>query len=176
MLFAHLLVAGVAEGIVTAAVIAYLQRTNLPLMQVNHPGVPVDADAAAAQGSRRRWLRPTVVAGAVMALMVVLTPLGLLAQGTAFGEHAPEELDLQKLDLSAIPEGLNRYSRFWQKAIFPDYDFVGAATPVVRYLVSAVIGILVVRLAVWIIAKLVALAANRGKATGEPRTSEEVRS
>jgi cobalt/nickel transport system permease protein len=176
MLFAHLLVAGLAEGIVTAAVIAYLQRANLPLMQVNHPGVPVDAEAAAAEGSRRRRLRPTVVAGGVMALMVVLTPLGLLAQGTAFGEDAPEELDLQKLGLSAIPEGLNRYSTFWQKAIFPDYDFAGAATPVVGYLVSAVVGILVVGLAVWIIAKLVALVANRGNATPEPKTSEEVRS
>src|SRR5918911_5496042 len=92
MLFAHLTVAGTAEGIIAAAVLAYLQRANLPLLQVNHPGVPVDAETAAAEGARRRRLRPGVVAAVAMALMVVLTPLGLLAQGTAFGEDAPDEL------------------------------------------------------------------------------------
>jgi hypothetical protein len=112
----------------------------------------------------------------VMALMVVLTPLGLLAQGTAFGENAPEELDLPSLSLSAIPAGLNKYSTFWQKALFPDYDFVGGSSPVLGYLISALTGILVVGAAVWIVAKLVTLAVDRGGSTAEPKTRETARS
>jgi cobalt/nickel transport system permease protein len=176
MLFAHLIVAGIAEGIVTAAVVTYLQRANLPLLQVNHPGVPVDAEAAAAEGARRRRLRPTLVTGAVMALLVVLTPLGLLAPGGAFGEDAPEGLDLHKLGLSAVPEGLNTYNGFWHNAIFDGYDFTGDAHPTVGYLISAVIGILVVGLAVFAIAKVVALLAHRGASTAKSTTSEKIRS
>lgn len=175
MLFAHLTVAGVAEGIIAAAVLAYLQRANLPLLQVNHPGVPVDADAAAAEGDRRRRLRPGVVAGAAMAVMVVLTPLGLLAQGTAFGEDAPDELK-DKLGLSTIPEGLNKYAEFWHNTLFPDYGFASGQHPVLSYLISAVVGILIVGLVVFLIAKLIMIAANRGNSTADSKRSEQVRS
>jgi cobalt/nickel transport system permease protein len=176
MLLAHLLVAGVAEGIITAAVVTYLQRANLPLLQVNHPGVPVDAEAAAAEAPRRRRLRPTVVAGAVMALLVVLTPLGLLAPGGAFGEDAPPDLDLKKLGLSTVPEGLNKYNGIWHNAIFSGYDFAGDSHPTLGYIISAVVGILVVGLVVFAITKLIALLAKRSDTTPEPKTPEEVRS
>ena len=178
MLFAHLTVAGTAEGIIAAAALAYLQRANLPLLQVNHPGVPVDADAAMAEGTRRRRLRPGVMAGAVMALLVVLTPLGLLARGTAFGEDAPDELK-DKLGLSKIPQGLNRYTEFWRNTLFPDYGFASGEYPVLSYIISAVVGILIVGLAVFLIAKLIAIAANRadrGGSTAESKTSQQVRS
>jgi cobalt/nickel transport system permease protein len=176
MLLAHLVVAGIAEGIITAAVVTYLQRANLPLLQVNHPGVPIDADAAAVEEPRRRRLRPTVVAGAVMVLLVVLTPLGLLAPGGAFGEDAPQDLNLQKLGLSAVPEGLNKYNGFWHNAIFNGYDFAGDSHPALGYIISAVVGILVVGLVVLFITKLVALLASRGDSTAESTTSEKVRS
>jgi cobalt/nickel transport system permease protein len=176
MLLAHLLVAGIAEGIITAAVVTYLQRANLPLLQVNHPGVPVDAEAAAEEGSRRRRLRPTVVAGAVMALLVVLTPLGLLAPGGAFGEDAPHDLDLHKLGLSTVPEGLNKYNGIWHNAIFSGYDFAGDSHPTLGYIISAVVGILVVGLVVFAITKLITLLAKRSDTNPEPKTSEEVRS
>jgi cobalt/nickel transport system permease protein len=175
MLFAHLTVAGTAEGIIAAAVLAYLQRANLPLLQVNHPGVPVDAEAAAEEGARRRRLRPGVVAAAAMALMVVLTPLGLLAQGTAFGEDAPDELK-DKLGLSKVPEGLNKYAEFWRTTLFPDYGFASGEHPVLSYIVSAVVGILIVGLVVFLIAKLVTVAATRRNSTADSRRSEEVRS
>jgi cobalt/nickel transport system permease protein len=175
MLFAHLTVAGTAEGIIAAAVLAYLQRANLPLLQVNHPGVPVDAEAAAAEGARRRRLRPGVVAAMAMALMVVLTPLGLLAQGTAFGEDAPDELK-DKLGLSKIPEGLNKYAEFWRATLFPDYGFASGEHPVLSYIVSAVVGILIVGLVVFLMAKLVTVAATRRNFTANSRRSGQVRS
>jgi cobalt/nickel transport system permease protein len=150
MLLAHLTVAGAAEGILSAAVVAYLQRANLPLLKINHPGVPVDAAAAEAEQKRRSKLRPGVVAGAVMGLMVILTPLGLLAPGGAFGEDAPDELDLGRLGLSAIPTGLARYADFWQNALFPDYLSDSPWT----YIVSAIIGILIVGIVVYLLVYL----------------------
>jgi cobalt/nickel transport system permease protein len=173
MLLAHLTVAGIAEGIISAAVVAYLQRANLPLLAVNHPGVPVDAEAAAEERSHRRQLRPAVIAGAVMTLLVVLTPLGLLAPGGAFGEDAPQDLDLHKLGLKAIPAGLNEYNGIWHNAIFDGYDFANDAHPAVGYLVSALVGILVVGVGVFVIAKLVALAGRRSESTPD---SEHARS
>ncbi|MBV9922616.1 MAG: cobalt transporter CbiM [Pseudonocardia sp.] len=160
MLLAHLTVAGVAEGILSAAVLAYLQRANLPLLKVNHPGVPVDAAAAEAEQKRRRKLRPGVVAAVVMGLMVILTPLGLLAPGGAFGEDAPEDLNLNQLGISAIPAGLARYASFWQDALFPDYLSDSPWT----YIVSAIIGILVVGVAVYAIVYLLIKTFSRGRA------------
>ncbi len=44
MLAAHLLVAGVVEAALTAGVIAYLQRANLPVLRINHAEVPEGDD------------------------------------------------------------------------------------------------------------------------------------
>ncbi len=173
MLLAHLTVAGVAEGILSAAVVAYLQRANLPLLKINHPGVPVDAAAADAEQRRRSKLRPGVVAGVVMGLMVILTPLGLLAPGGAFGEDTPDELNLGQLGLSAIPAGLARYADFWQDALFPDYLSASPWT----YIVSAVIGILivgiVVYLLVYLLVKLLAGRSGAQDADSEPVDTRE---
>lgn len=160
MLLAHLVVAGVAEGVLSAAVLAYLQRANLPLLQVNHPGVPVDADAAAAEEGRRRKLRPGVMAAVAVAVMVVLTPLGLLAPGGAFGEDAPADL-AAGLGLSAVPAGMARYADFWRHALFPDYLSASPWT----YIVSAGVGILVVGLVVYLLGRLAVRALDRRTAS-----------
>src|SRR5919199_723269 len=101
MALAHLTVAGAAEAILTAGV-----RRLVP----NHPGVPVSDDGNAPKPPGR--LTPARVAVGFVALMVVLTPLGLLAPGGAFGEAAPQKLDLGALGLSAVPGGPNRYNGF----------------------------------------------------------------
>ena len=52
--------------------------------------------SAAATAPRK--IRPIVWAAWAVALMVVaLTPLGLLAPGGAFGEDAPDDLNLKEL-------------------------------------------------------------------------------
>jgi cobalt/nickel transport system permease protein len=158
MMLAHLLVAGFAEGILSGGVVAYLQRANLPLLRVNHPNVALPGDADRRQPRR---VRPAVVAGAAVALMVVVTPLGLLAPGGAFGEDAPADLDLAKYHLSAIPSGLNRYNGFWNHAVLNGYDFRSSSHPALGYLVSAVIGIAVVGLAVFLIGVAIRHFAGR---------------
>jgi cobalt/nickel transport system permease protein len=176
MLFAHLLVAGVVEGVVTGGVVAYLQRANLPLMRLNHPGVPVDAEEAAAQPAKR--IRPIVWAGTAVAVMVVLTPLGLLAPGGAFGEDAPEDLDLGELGLNSVPEGLANYTGYWKHTLLDGYGFASGDNPVLGYILSAVIGILVVGAFVFLFALIVRAvtgrrraAVRRSESTGSMSTS-----
>jgi cobalt/nickel transport system permease protein len=111
MMLAHLTVAGFVEGTLTAGVIAYLQRANLPVLRINHADAP-ETDRPV---PRWRWL----VAG--LGAMVLLTPLGLLASGTAFGEDAAT-------------------TSVWHHAVLAGYGFAGGADPVVGYLLSAVVG------------------------------------
>jgi cobalt/nickel transport system permease protein len=114
---AHLTVAGVAEFVLTAGIVAYLQRANLPLLRINHPGV---AETAKEPATPRRW--PALRWGLVgIASMIALAPLGLLAPGGAYGEDAPSALDLHHYGLDAIPSGLRHYNDFWTHALLPGY-------------------------------------------------------
>ena len=141
MLLSHLVVAGVAEAVLTAGVVGYLQRANIALLRVNHPKVPVDA---ASRGQAARRFKPVKVAVASVVVMALLTPLGLLAPGGAFGEEAPEDLNLDKLHLTAVPTGLQKYNGFWAHTPIPGYDLTNDEHPVLGYLVSAAVGVVVI--------------------------------
>lgn len=141
MLLAHLLVAGFAEGAISAGTVAYLQRANVPLLRVNHPQVLVTAEEAATRP--RKKLNPWLAGGIALAVMALLTPLGLIAPGGAFGEDAPGDLPLGDMGLNAIPEGMARFNGFWGHAILADYG-TGTGSPVLGYLLSALAGIVVV--------------------------------
>ena len=151
MLLAHLAVAGVVEAVLTGGVVAYLQRANVPLLRINHPGVPVDDPDKVRTPLR---LRPLHVALIAVAVMVVLTPIGLLAPGGAFGEDTPADLNLHKYHLSAIPAGLEKWNGLWHNAILGGYDFSHDAHPTLGYLLSAVVGIAVIGMAVFLVAFL----------------------
>jgi cobalt/nickel transport system permease protein len=135
MLFAHLLIAGVVEGVLTAGVVAYLQRANVPLLRINAPEVPLTQAEV-----RRKPVRPLKATLVTLGIMAVVSPLGLLAPGGAFGEDAPDDLDLAKYHLGAVPEGLQRYTNFWGSTVLPGYGD-GSWW---QYMLSAVIGIVVV--------------------------------
>src|SRR5919199_2636691 len=168
MALAHLTVAGAAEAILTAGVLAYLARADVRRLVLNHPGVPVSDDGAAPRSPAR--LTPGRVAVAFVGLMVVLTPLGLLAPGGAFGEAAPQNLKLGTLGLSAVPEGLNRYNGFWSHTLLGGYGFADGQNATLAYWLSAVIGIVVIGLAVWLLAiavQRVARARGAGHIDGD---------
>ncbi len=108
MLLAHGLVAGPVELVLTAGVVAYLQRANLGLLRINPDNRRGEREPASATGAPR----PAGVeqdedvnvsswwwgVGALV-VMAVLTPLGLLAPGEAFGEARPSQLDLREYHL-----------------------------------------------------------------------------
>ena len=110
--------------------------------------------------------------------MAVLTPLGLLAPGGAFGEEQPRDLDLQKYHLDAVPDGLRHYAGFWHHALFNGYDFTHDQHPAVGYLVSAGFGIAaiaVVVLAVFALMRLVrrSRGARRDEHRGRDRMTAD---
>jgi cobalt/nickel transport system permease protein len=78
--------------------------------------------------------------------MVLLAPLGLLADGTAFGEDAPADLDLERYHLDAVPTGLARYAGFWHNTLFDGYSFADESNPVLAYLLSAAVGVAAIAL------------------------------
>jgi cobalt/nickel transport system permease protein len=166
MALAHLTIAGAAEAILSAGVLAYLARADVRRLVPNHPGVAVSDDGTTPRPPRR--LTPARVAVGFVALMALLTPLGLLAPGGAFGEDAPEDLDLGALGLSAVPEGLNRYNGFWSHTLLGGYGFADGENARLAYWLSAVIGIAVIGLAVWLLALVVRrLARTRGSRDGD---------
>ena len=52
----------------------------------------------------------------VLAALVILSPLGLLASGTAWGEWGVE--DLHELGLGFVPAGMEQLAGIWQAPIW----------------------------------------------------------
>jgi cobalt/nickel transport system permease protein len=106
---------------------------------------------------RWRWVWAT------LGVFVVLTPLGLIAPGSAFGEDAPADLDLRKYHLDAVPSGLRHYASFWHNTLFDGYGFANDAHPALGYLVSALAGIAAIAVVV-----LAAFGVARGVRRSRP--------
>ena len=189
MALAHLTVAGAAEAILTGGVFAYLARADASRLLASHRGIPVTTNAAggspagSAPSRRSHALRPARVAVGFTVAMALLTPLGLLAPGGAFGEDAPQDLDLGKLGLGAVPAGLARYNGFWSHTLLGGYGFKDGQNANLAYILSAVVGIAVIAVAVLAIGKAVELLARRraggatgraGGATGRDGTDRDV--
>jgi hypothetical protein len=87
-----------------------------------------------------------------LAALVVIVPIGLLAPGTAWGEWGVEELT--SLGLAFIPQGLAKLSSLWS-APLPDYDLPSLGNASLAYILSAVVGIIIVVVVVWLFTTLV---------------------
>lgn len=78
-------------------------------------------------------------------VLILLSPLGLIATGTAFGEWSTEEL---MTEVGFIPQGLERMADLWSHAPMPDYAVPGLEGSFVAsaggYIISAVVGIALV--------------------------------
>ena len=83
--------------------------------------------------------------------IILLTPLGLLAEGTAWGEWSAE--DLAKA-LGFAPRGIDQAAAWWQ-ALLPDYSVKGLGEKA-GYIVSAFIGSALVYLVAMAYIKIVA--------------------
>jgi cobalt/nickel transport system permease protein len=145
MLIPHMLVASVIEGVLTALVVAYLQRSNPVVLET--AAQPVLA-AQAGSFQKLRWL------WVGLAVLVVASPMGLLAPGTAWGEWGAEELT--NLGFKMIPSGLERLSGIWG-APLADYDLPVLGNANLGYILSAILGILVTGLVVWLFTMLLTM-------------------
>jgi cobalt/nickel transport system permease protein len=143
MVIPHVLVASVIEGVITALVVVYLARSNPALLQItSQPQMASEAGTF----RRLRWLW---IGLAVLALLV---PIGLLAPGTAWGEWGAEEL-AQQPGVTAVPQGLQGLADLWHAPV-PGYDAAQIGNSNVAYILSAVVGIILITIVVWLFAQL----------------------
>lgn len=143
MVIPHALIASVVEALVTGLVVDYLMRANQPaLAMVNKPQIASETNSFA------KWCALWIG----LAALIVITPIGLLAPGTAWGEWGAEELT--SLGLSFIPKGLEQLSGLWS-APMPDYDVAAVGNANIGYILSAVVGVLITVAVVWLFSLLV---------------------
>jgi cobalt/nickel transport system permease protein len=150
MMIGHLTIAGLAEMVLTAGVVAYLQRAEPSLLKATAPGIAAPSgkfDEAPRHG-RLGAAKPLWV---MLAALMVVTPLGILAAGSAWGEWAPEDFaNSQTRAQIAIasgsleppaqaPVGLQRLSSFWT-APMPRYAPPFLRSAAFGYALSAVAG------------------------------------
>lgn len=142
MMIGHLTVAGLAEMVVSGGVVAYLQRAEPALLKTTAPGATV-GDAIGWSSTRPLWI--------ALAVLLILTPLGILAAGAAWGEWAPEDFSTpqtrQQIAAASAnqappaqaPVGLQKLATIWT-APMPRY-----APPILKslrlgYILSAMAG------------------------------------
>jgi cobalt/nickel transport system permease protein len=168
MMIGHLTFAGLAELVLSAGLVAYLQRADPSLLRNTAPDAPAADQPArpltrfgkAWPSARKLWL--------IVAAFLVLTPLGILAAGTAWGEWRASDFgdaatraaiaraSGHQLPPRTTPSGLARLSSLWAAPV-SNYapSFVRSAS--VGYLLSGTIGvgviIFVLSFASWIISK-----------------------
>jgi len=172
MMIPHMLVAGVVEGVATAAIYGFIKKTA--------PGVIVGPEAVdgqlTAEGAtaKKTSLIPTLI---LVAVLVVATPLGLLATGDAWGEWdaegaatAVQEAGDDSLQASvgldtptfadALPTGdyLQAYS---------EEQGLGFAGQAAMYILSGVIGVAVLTIAF----RLISLTVRESGAHGNGRAA-----
>ena len=146
MMLGHLTFAGLAELFVSGGVVAYLQRTNPALLGQKPSARADEARPVATSGwgtTRPLWIR--------LALLMLLTPLGILAAGTAWGEWGAKDFSDPQMRQqiaaasgnvappSQQPQGLARLSSLWS-APFPQYAPPFVRRPAFGYVMSAVFG------------------------------------
>jgi cobalt/nickel transport system permease protein len=134
----HMLVASVVEGLVTAMVILYLQKTNREVLSIS-------TDPAASESGGFRRLRGLWVA---LAILVFIAPIGLLAPGTAWGEWGSDQLS--HLGLNFIPQGFAHLEGLWG-APLAEYDLPALGNANLGYIISAILGIIVVGILAWLL-------------------------
>jgi cobalt/nickel transport system permease protein len=144
MMLGHLTVAGFAEFFVSAGVVAFLQKSDPSLL--------------GEAGLRRAMVSQARPLWATLGILMILTPLGILAAGSAWGEWSAADYSnpamrrqiaastFHQAPPSQPPAGLERLSSLWTA------PFASYAPPYVRsaafgYLLSAMFGAGLVTLA-----------------------------
>jgi cobalt/nickel transport system permease protein len=136
MMLAHGLIAGPIDAIITTAAIAYIAKAA-PQLFAQEQVVPAEEPKVSFFKRYKAMLIP-------LGVLVILTPLGLIATGTAWGEWGTDEI---KAAVGYIPKGFAAMADKWN-ALMPDYSLPalgdGTGGSVAGYILSAIVGILLI--------------------------------
>lgn len=141
MLMPHLLIAGILEGVITAGVYMYIKRLS--------PGMLYHGELL-----EKRELKMKPIYALVIA-MIILCPLGLLSNGSAWGEWSTENL---KGLIGYIPQGMQ--SGFKYSALLADYG-AKSLSDTIGYLFSAIVGVTIIFIITKLINKAMIVVRNR---------------
>lgn len=156
MMVGHLGVAGIAELIITGGLFAYLRRANPELLGL--------AEKWGGITQERVWYRTRKLWYGLAGLML-LSPLGLIAAGTAWGEwgaadfaspEARQAIAMASHNVApptAAPQGFARLAGIWQAPI-PDYAPAFMHSESFGYILSAFFGIGLILLVCLIVSAL----------------------
>jgi len=144
MALEHLLFFGWVEALITMGVVAALTRSEPALLEMKPAARPL------------RWL------WAGLGVLILLSPIGVLASGTAWGEWGSEEI---KSLVGYVPTSLERLGGLW-KAVMPDYATPGISSTILGYLIAAVVGVGITVLVTWGLG--IVLARRRGGDSKQP--------
>lgn len=147
MMFSHMLVIAPLEGVVTVIVLNYVakyapqllnQNLNLEQKVINY----------------KKFIL-------ILITLSLLTPLGLFATGTAFGEWGIGEV---KALIGYVPFGMAKTADLWS-ALMPDYSLpdifhLGKISASVGYILSALVGISSIGILVMLSAKITRVKKN----------------
>lgn len=173
MMIGHLTIAGLAELFVSAGVIAFLQHSDPSLLEKTS-GFARKVARESRMGNRSMqplWLG--------LGTLMVLTPLGILAAGSAWGEWVASDYAdpaaRQQIAASSLghaaparpPEGMDRLSSLWTA------PFARYAPPYIRsvafgYLLSAMFGVGLVLLGCFGITRLLRSRTAGSVGAAEP--------
>jgi cobalt/nickel transport system permease protein len=157
MMFEHLIIAGPIEAVLTVSAVVYMAKFAPQILKRS----PLEVNQIK-QSFFIRY-RPLIIG---LMTMVILTPIGLFATGTAWGEWGSNEL---KQKIGYLPRGFEKFSSFF-KAIIPDYSISGLKgsffSSSLGYIVCAIIGITLISIVIFITAKLV-IKEQKGRGQGE---------
>ncbi|PRR82425.1 cobalt transporter CbiM [Clostridium vincentii] len=129
MAIPHLLVVGFLEGMITLGAYSYIKKASPEISY---------------KGSVNK-IKPFYI---VIGMLVLATPLGLLASGTAWGEWGAEEF---KNFIGFVPKGMEEGFQF--NSLIPDYT-MGTLKEYVGYIISALVGVLIIFIIFRILAKI----------------------
>jgi cobalt/nickel transport system permease protein len=143
MMIGHLMVAGLAEAAITAGMVAFLQHADPALLSATSLGAAssMPGDRMKAATLRRLWT--------TVALLMFLTPLGILAAGKAWGEWsvsggaqtaAQTAVAPRQVTPSSLSGAVRRVATIWT-APMPNYAPPLVKSAAVGYLLSAMFGI-----------------------------------
>lgn len=146
MMIPHLILAGPLEAVITAVALKLIAKYSPDLLTDSYPQPLVSEKSP----FYKRYKGILIL----IAVLVAITPLGLLAQGTAWGEWDAGEMVSQ---IGFLPQGFSKFAELW-KGFLPDYSLASlgnsANASIGGYILSAALGVVLIGAVMAVTSKL----------------------